>query len=67
MLERIMYRMTKALPKAIMRRFEIETKYFNNSTSEYRSKYKKQKSFCSLLYKEREESLLQVILLTALS
>ena len=49
--------MTKSLRKAIMRRSELESNYFKNSTIENKAKYKKQKKFCSKLYKkERKKS-----------
>ena len=35
-----------------MKRSELEAKYLNNSTLEIRSKYKKEKIFCSKLYKK---------------
>ena len=44
--------MTKSLRKAIMRRSELESNYFKNSTIENKAKCKKQKKFCSKLYKK---------------
>ena len=44
--------MTKALRKAIMRRSELETKYFKQKTNDTLKAYKKQKSYCSRLYKK---------------
>ena len=43
--------MTKALRKAIMKRSELESKYVKNKTNENLKPYKKQRSFCSKLYK----------------
>ena len=55
-LEQIMYQLTKALSKAIKKKPELETKYFNNSTLENRSKCKKQSNFSSKLFeKERRK------------
>ena len=47
--------MTKALRKAIMRRSELESKYFKNKTNENKARFKKQKSFCSKLYKKERK------------
>ena len=43
--------MTKALRKAIMKRSALENKYLRNNTTENKIHYKKQKNFCSRLYK----------------
>ena len=43
--------MTKALRKTIMKRCELESKYVKNKTSENLKPYKKQRNFCSKLYK----------------
>ena len=49
--------MTKALRKAIMKRSELESKCVKNKTSENLKSYKKQRNFCSKLYKkERKKS-----------
>ena len=47
--------MTKALHKAIMRRSELESKYFKNKTNENKARFKKQKIFCSKLYKKERK------------
>ena len=47
--------MTKALRKDIMRRSELESKYFKNKTNENKARFKKQKIFCSKLYKEERK------------
>ena len=44
--------MTKALRKAIMKRSELESKYVKNKTNENLKAYKKQRNFCSKLYKK---------------
>ena len=47
--------MTKALHKAIIRRSELETKYFKLKTTNTLKAYKKQKNYYSRLYeKERK-------------
>ena len=38
-----------------MRRFELESKYVKNKTSENLKSYKKQRNFCSKLYKKERE------------
>ena len=47
--------MTKALHKAIMKRSQLESKYYRDSTVENGNKYEKQKSFCSKLYKKEKK------------
>ena len=47
--------MTKALRKAIMRRYELETKYFKLKTNDTLKAYKKQKNYCSRLYKKERK------------
>ena len=47
--------MTKALRKAIMERSELESKYVKNKTSENLKSYKKQRNFCSKLYKKERK------------
>ena len=47
--------MTKALRKAIMKRSELESKYFKKSTEENQLNYKKQRNFCSKLYKKEKK------------
>ena len=44
--------MTKCLRKAIMKRSELESKYFKKSTAKNKLKYRKQRNFCSKLYKK---------------
>ena len=48
--------MTKTLRKAIMRRSELQTKYFKNGTIESRKTFKKQKNYCSRLYKKERKN-----------
>ena len=43
---------TKTLRKAIMRRSNLQTKYFKTRTPESLKKYRKQKNYCSRLYKK---------------
>ena len=47
--------MTKALKKAIMKRSELETKYLKNESIQNLNKYKKQRNFCSRLYKRERK------------
>ena len=47
--------MTKALRKAIMKRSQLESKYYRDSTVKNGNKYKKQKNFCSKLYKKERK------------
>ena len=46
--------MAKALRKAIMKRFELESKYVESKTSENLRSHKKQRNFCSKLYKKEK-------------
>ena len=46
--------MTKALRKAIMKRSELETKYFRLKTNDTLKAYKKQ-NYCSRLYKKERK------------
>ena len=46
--------MTKALRKAIMKRSELATKYKTKSIEDYNN-YKKQRNFCSKLYKKERK------------
>ena len=48
---------TKASPKAIMRRSELETKYFKLKTNDILKAYKKKKNYCSRLYKKEKKAL----------
>ena len=47
--------MTKALRKAIMKRSQLESKYYRDFTVENGNKYKKHKNFCSKLYKKQRK------------
>ena len=47
--------MTKILRKAIMKRSELKTKYLKNRTNTNKTLYKKQKNFCSKLYKKERK------------
>ena len=47
--------MTKALRKAIMKRSELASKYQKTKNNEDYSKYKKQRNFCSKLYKKERK------------
>ena len=47
--------MTKALRKTIMKRSELESKYVKSKTSETLKSYKKQRNFCSKLYKKERK------------
>ena len=47
--------MTKQLRKAIMRRSELESKYLKNRAIDNKTKLKKQKNFCSKLYKKERK------------
>ena len=47
--------MTKALRKAIMKRSELATKYHKTKSIEDYNKYKKQRNFCSKLYKKERK------------
>ena len=51
--------MTKTLRKAIMKRSELESKYYKNNTIENRNTYRKQKNFCSKLYKKERKKYYQ--------
>ena len=48
---------TKSLRKAIIRRSNLQTKYFKTSGPELLKKYRKQKDFCSRLYKKERKTL----------
>ena len=47
---------TKTLRKAIMRRSNLQTKYFKTRTPESLKKYRKQKNYCSRLYKKERKA-----------
>ena len=42
---------TKAMRKAIMKRTSLQHRYFKNKSSENFNAYKRQRNFCSRLYK----------------
>ena len=50
--------MTKALRKAIMKWSELKSKYVKNKASENLKSYRKQRNFCSKLYKKERMSLI---------
>ena len=52
---------TKALRKAIMKRSQLEKIYFKKRTQESPKKYKKQKNYCSRLYKRERKSFFEGI------
>ena len=47
--------MNRILRNAIMKRSELERKYLKNRANENRIRYKKQKNFCSKLYKKERK------------
>ena len=47
--------MTKILCKAIMKRSELASKYHKTKNNEDYSKFKKQRNFCSKLYKKERK------------
>ena len=53
--------MTKALRKAIMKRSELESKYVKNKTNENLKSYKKQRNFCSKLYKKERKKYYEML------
>ena len=55
---------TKALRKAIMKRSRLEEIYFKKRTQESIKKYKKQKNYCSRLYKRERKFFFESIVLT---
>ena len=51
--------MTKNLRKVIIKRSQLKSKYYKTNTAEILRLYKKQKNFCSELYKkERKKEVL---------
>ena len=50
---------TKLMRKAIMKRSNLQTKYFKLKTTESLNKYKKQKNYCSRLYKTERKKYFQ--------
>ena len=53
--------LTKALRKAIMKRSELESKYVKNKTNENLKSYKKQRNFCSKLYKKERKKYYEML------
>ena len=53
--------MTKALRKAIMKRSELESKCAKNKTNENLKSYKKQRNFCSKLYKKERKKYYEML------
>ena len=51
--------MTKTLRKRNVKRSELASKYYKTTNSKNYNNYKKQRNFCSKLYKEREREILQ--------
>ena len=51
--------MTKTLRRAIMKRSELESKYYKNNINENRRLYKKQNNYCSRLYKKERKKYYQ--------
>ena len=47
--------LTKSLRKAMMKRTELRTKYFKNPNSYNLSRFKKQKNYCTRLYKKEHK------------
>ena len=56
-----MHYVTEALRKAIMKRSQLEKIYFKKRTQESFKKYKKQKNYCSRLYKRDGKSFFESI------
>ena len=54
--------MTKALRKAIMERSELENKHVKNKTNENLKSYKKQRNFCSKLYKKERKNVMKCLI-----
>ena len=50
---------TKALRKAVMKRFQLEKIYFKERSQESFKMYKKEKNYCSRLYKRERKSTLE--------
>ena len=48
--------MTKTLRKAIMRRSQLQTKYFKNKSQNDYLAFKKERNFCSKLYKKERKN-----------
>ena len=48
--------MTRTLRKTIMRRYQLQTKYFKNKSQNDYLAFKKQKNFCSKLYKKERKN-----------
>ena len=54
--------MTKALRKAIMKRSELESKHVKNKTNENLKSCKKQRNFCSKLYKKERKNIMKCLI-----
>ena len=55
--------MTKALGKAIMKRLELENSIYGKSIYENLKSYKKQRNFCSKLYKKKGKTIMKGLIL----
>ena len=55
--------MTKALGKAIMKRLELENSIYEKSIYENLKSYKKQRNFCSKLYKKKGKTIMKGLIL----
>ena len=53
--------MTKALRKSILKTSELESKYVKNKTNENLKSYKKQRNFCSKLYKKERKKYYEML------
>ena len=53
--------MTKALRKAIMKTSKLKSKYVKNKTNENLKSYKKQRNFCSKLYKKERKKYYEML------
>ena len=51
---------TIALRKALMKRSKLDKIYFKKKTSESLKAYKKQKNYCSMLYKKKGKNILTI-------
>ena len=52
---------TKTLQKTIVRRSNLQTKYFKTRAPESLKKYRKQKNYCSRLYTKERKALLTLL------
>ena len=51
--------MTKVLRKRAMKRSGFESKYVKNKTNENLKSYKRQRNFCSKLYKKERKNIMK--------